>query len=166
MKSANQRRACGRQNGAENKTTRHLKDALLLAVEDCGDLSGIKNLSKQGVEKGKDPSLYLIRTYYRYDNPFDLKRALQCHSLSSYDVERPAGALLIARDIKSTRPQLQALSLVSVGPQGHHDHPARDRRALASCRLSPVWALEIPIPWRSAADRGRSAGPDPAHERR
>src|SRR6266516_6619694 len=35
-----------------------------------------------------------------------------------------------------------------------------------SCRLSPVLALEIPIPWRSAADRGRSAGPDPAHERR
>jgi hypothetical protein len=51
-----------------------------------------------------------------------------------------------------------ALSLVSVGPQGHHDHPARDRRALASCRLSPVLALEIPIPWWSAADRGRSAG--------
>src|SRR6266516_2881816 len=61
---------------------------------------------------------------------------------------------------------IQPLSLVSVGPQGHHDHPARDRRALASCRLSPVLALEIPIPWRSAADRGRSAGPDPAHERR
>jgi hypothetical protein len=46
-------------------------------------------------------------------------------------------------------------SLDSVGPQGHHDHPARDRRALASCRLSPVLALEIPIPWRSAAEAMR-----------
>jgi len=32
--------------------------------------------------------------------------------------------------------------------------------------LSPVLALEIPIPWRSAADQGRFACLDPAHERR
>src|SRR6516165_304041 len=40
----------------------------------------------------------------------------------------------------------------------HHDHPARDRRALASCRLSPVLALEIPIPWSSDMDRPPSPG--------
>jgi hypothetical protein len=39
--------------GSENKTTRHLKDALIIAAEEMGDLSGIKDLSKEGVEKGK-----------------------------------------------------------------------------------------------------------------
>jgi hypothetical protein len=34
--------------------------------------------------------------------------------------------------------------MVSVGPEDHHDHPARDPRALASGRLSSVLALEIP----------------------
>jgi hypothetical protein len=33
--------------------------------------------------------------------------------------------------------------MVSIGPQGHHDRPARDPRALASGRLSPVLAVEI-----------------------
>ena len=37
------------------------------------------------------------------------------------------------------------ISMVSVGPQGHHDHPARDPRALASGRLSPLLALEIAL---------------------
>jgi transposase InsO family protein len=36
--------------------------------------------------------------------------------------------------------------MVSFGLEGHHDHPARDPCALASCRLSPVLALEIPFP--------------------
>jgi hypothetical protein len=31
-----------------------MKDALILAAEACGDLSGIKDLSKAGVEQGKD----------------------------------------------------------------------------------------------------------------
>jgi hypothetical protein len=32
--------------------------------------------------------------------------------------------------------------MVSVGPDGHHGHPSRDTRALASGRLSPVLTLE------------------------
>jgi hypothetical protein len=35
-----------------------------------------------------------------------------------------------------------AVSLVSVGPQGHDDHPARDACALASHWVSPLLALE------------------------
>ena len=38
--------------------------------------------------------------------------------------------------------------MVSVSPQGHHDRPARDLRALASGRLPSVLALEIPLPRR------------------
>src|SRR5258705_2421307 len=40
--------------------------------------------------------------------------------------------------------------MVSVGPEGHHDHPSRDHRPLASGRLSPVLALEIAVTWRAA----------------
>jgi hypothetical protein len=43
---------------------------------------------------------------------------------------------------------LHHLSLVSIGPQGHRDHPARDSRAQASSRLPSVLALEIPFAWR------------------
>src|SRR5262249_27575230 len=59
-----------------------------------------------------------------------------------------------------------ALSLVPFGPQGHHDHPARDPRALASRRFSPLLAAEIALSWRSATDQCRSAGTDPTDERR
>jgi hypothetical protein len=45
------------------KTTRLLKDALLLAAEECGDLSGIKreDLSQEGVEQGKDGLVGYLR---------------------------------------------------------------------------------------------------------
>src|SRR5262249_21703787 len=45
-----------------------------------------------------------------------------------------------------------ALSLVPVSPQGHDDHAAGDRRALASRWTSPLLALEIPPPGRPAAN--------------
>jgi hypothetical protein len=32
--------------------------------------------------------------------------------------------------------------MVPIGPEGHHDHPARDARVLASGRLPSVLALE------------------------
>lgn len=53
----------GRQAGTENKTTRILKDAVLLAAEQVGDLSGItgKSLSQEGVEKGKDGLVGYLR---------------------------------------------------------------------------------------------------------
>src|SRR5437879_4607732 len=38
-------------------------------------------------------------------------------------------------------------------------------RTLASGRLPSVLAVEIPLPWRSATDRRRSARTDPADER-
>ena len=38
-------------------------------------------------------------------------------------------------------------------------------RAMASSRLPPVLALEIPLPWRPAADRRGPARADPADER-
>src|SRR5439155_12250848 len=37
-----------------------------------------------------------------------------------------------------------AVSIVSIGAQGHHYHPTGDPGALASGRLSPLLALEIP----------------------
>src|SRR5215510_11044374 len=56
--------------------------------------------------------------------------------------------------------------MVSLSLARHHDHPARDARALASCRLSPVLAMEVPLPGRAASDRGGLAGADPADDRR
>ena len=57
------------------------------------------------------------------------------------------------------------LFFIQLYPQGHHDLPARDPRALAPCWFSPLLALEISKPGRPAADRGRFAGIDPADER-
>ena len=53
----------GRQKGGQNKTTRVLKDAMLFAAEEAGDLSGIarEDLSKEGVEHGKDGLVGYLR---------------------------------------------------------------------------------------------------------
>src|SRR5438874_6659343 len=56
--------------------------------------------------------------------------------------------------------------MVSIDPQGHHDHPARDPSALAPGRLPKILAVEIPLPWRPAASRRGPARADPADERR
>jgi hypothetical protein len=42
-----------------------------------------------------------------------------------------------------------AVSMVSIGPQGHHDRPARDPRALASAGLRRYWR------WKSGSLGGR-----------
>jgi hypothetical protein len=55
--------------------------------------------------------------------------------------------------------------MVSIGPQGHHDHPARDSRALAPSRLPSVLASEIPRSWRPTEDRCGTARVDPTDER-
>src|SRR5438132_303830 len=59
-----------------------------------------------------------------------------------------------------------AVSMVSVGPEDDHYHPARDPRALASRRLPSVLALEIPVSRRPTKDPCGSARTDPADERR
>ena len=53
----------GYRNGAPNKTTRIMKDAMILAAEQVGDLSGInpKNLSKEGIERGTDGLVGYLR---------------------------------------------------------------------------------------------------------
>src|SRR5438552_8172934 len=58
-----------------------------------------------------------------------------------------------------------AVSMVSIDPQGHHDHPAGDRCALAPGRLPAILAMEIPLPWRSTASRRGPARADPTDER-
>src|SRR6266436_8836085 len=58
-----------------------------------------------------------------------------------------------------------AVSMVSIGAQGHHYYPAGDPGALASGRLSPLLALEIPLLWRPAPNRRGPARADPADER-
>ena len=55
--------------------------------------------------------------------------------------------------------------MVSIGPQGHHDHPPRDPRALASGWLPSVLALEILLSWRPTKDCRGSARVDPTDER-
>src|SRR5260370_42567992 len=54
---------------------------------------------------------------------------------------------------------------VGLGDQGHHYHPAGDPCALASGRLSPLLALEIPLLWRPAPNRRGPTRADPADER-
>ena len=53
----------GSHKGVPNKTTRILKDALLLAAEEAGDLSGIRreDLSEEGIEHGKDGLVGYLR---------------------------------------------------------------------------------------------------------
>src|SRR5438552_11580825 len=58
-----------------------------------------------------------------------------------------------------------AVSMVSIGAQGHHYHPTADPGALASGRLSPLLALEIPFLWRPAPNRRGPTRADPADER-
>src|SRR5436190_20682071 len=58
-----------------------------------------------------------------------------------------------------------AVSMGSIGPQGHHDHPSRDSRTLASSRLPSVLAVEISLSWRPTEDRCGSARAYPADER-
>src|SRR5947209_8962641 len=58
-----------------------------------------------------------------------------------------------------------AVSMVSIGAQGHHYHPTGDPGALASGRLSPLLALEISLSWRPTEDRRGPARVDPADER-
>src|SRR5947208_17101948 len=58
-----------------------------------------------------------------------------------------------------------AVSMVSISAQGHHYHPTGDPGALASGRLSPLLALEIPLLWRPAPNRRGPARADPADER-
>jgi hypothetical protein len=57
-----------------------------------------------------------------------------------------------------------AVSMVSIDPQGHHDHPAGDPGALAPGRLPEILAVEIPLHWRPTASRRGPARADPADE--
>jgi hypothetical protein len=57
------------------------------------------------------------------------------------------------------------VSLVSISPQCHHDHQARNPGAMASCRFSPLLALEMSKPGRPTANRCGFAGIDPSDER-
>jgi hypothetical protein len=47
---------------------------------------------------------------------------------------------------------IQLYTMVPVDPEGSYDHPARDPRALASSRLSPLLAVEIAPAGRATAD--------------
>jgi hypothetical protein len=85
----------------------------------------------------------------------------------------PASADRIAAEGARSRPAHEQrpvvlgppVPMVSSGPQGHHNHPARDPRALASDWLSSLLALEIPLPRGPATNRRRAACVDPADGR-
>src|SRR5258706_3710538 len=57
-----------------------------------------------------------------------------------------------------------AVSMVSIGAQGHHYHPTGDPGALASSRLSPLLAVEIPLSWGPNQDRLGTTTPCPPDE--
>jgi transposase InsO family protein len=59
-----------------------------------------------------------------------------------------------------------AVSLVSINPEGSHDHKARDARALAQGRISALLGLEIASTGRAAASGDRAARADPTDEYR
>src|SRR5216683_2733992 len=59
-----------------------------------------------------------------------------------------------------------AVSLVSINPEGSHNHPARHPRAVAQSRISLLLALEVAPTGRATADRHGAARLDPADERR
>src|SRR5258708_471032 len=59
-----------------------------------------------------------------------------------------------------------AISMVSIGPQGHNDRPSRDSRTLASSRLPSVLAVEIPLSLRPTQNPWGTARADPPDERR
>src|ERR1035437_7051160 len=56
------------------------------------------------------------------------------------------------------------VSLVSFNPEGSHNHPARDPRALASGGLSLLLAVEIAPSGRATADQDGPPRDDPADE--
>src|SRR6202043_3411187 len=58
------------------------------------------------------------------------------------------------------------VSLVSINPNGSHDYPSRDARALASGGLSLLLAVEITETGRAPANRSGLARADPANEHR
>ena len=58
------------------------------------------------------------------------------------------------------------VSMVSIGLEGDHDHPARDTRALAPRRLSSLLALEVVPTGRKTADRSGPPCTNPADEHR
>src|ERR1700692_165522 len=57
-----------------------------------------------------------------------------------------------------------AVSLVSINPEGSHNHPTRDARALAQGRLSLLLALEVAPIGRATADPRGATRIDPADE--
>ena len=54
--------------------------------------------------------------------------------------------------------------LVPVDPEGHNDRLSRHARALASCRVSTLLALEVSLTGGSPSDRCGAAGIDPPYE--
>src|ERR1700736_3009849 len=64
------------------------------------------------------------------------------------------------------RARIGSVSLVSIDPDGSHDYPSRDPRALASGGLSLLLAVEITETGRAPANRSGPAHADPANEHR
>src|SRR5260221_7755827 len=60
-----------------------------------------------------------------------------------------------------------AVSMVSIGAQGHHYHPTGDPGALASSRLSPLLAVEMPLScWPTADPLGTGPADPPGRPRK
>src|SRR5262249_32871254 len=94
--------------------------------------------------------------------------ALPFKSKSRLEAENAAlrhQVIVLQRSVSGRAVFGHAVSMVSVGPQDDHDHPARDSRALASSRISSVLALEISLSWRPIENRCEPTCADPADER-
>src|SRR5262245_23177860 len=81
-------------------------------------------------------------------SPFKSKNGLAGGAPTSIDCAAAEGAQSHSTHEWGSLVLGHAVSMVSLGPQGHHDRPSRDSRTLASSRLPSVLAVEIPLSWR------------------
>jgi hypothetical protein len=88
-------------------------------------------------------------------SPFKSKSRLEAENVAL----RRSADHIAAEGVWSCSPHQQrsfllrpAVSMVSIGSEYHQDHPAGDPYALASGGFPVVLAVEVPVPWRPAAD--------------
>src|ERR1700675_2038660 len=107
--------------------------------------------------------LAVLASPFKSNSRLEAENAVLRHQLIVLRRKVRGRAQLTNNDRWFLRPDI---SLVSINPEGSHNHPARDARALAQGRLSLLLALEVAPTGRATADRHGAARIDPADERR
>src|SRR6202795_4005374 len=105
--------------------------------------------------------LAVLASPFKSNSRLEAENAVLRHQLIVLRRKVRGRAQLTNNDRWFLRPDI---SLVSINPEGSHNHPARDARALAQGRLSLLLALEIASTGRAATNRDGAARADPANE--